>query len=132
MRIKTRTLTLTFDYAIWTSIVIYYLEAFTIPSFATFQKKGQEISSRQDFFKEQQFDLDLWRCDLIINREHQLSRGIHCTKFGNFLATTIFTILSHIASFSCLQHPRNNVYSDRNIGPCFIFALDASTVNGLI
>ena len=35
---------------------------------------------------DQQFDLDLWQCDQKINRGHLLPRGIHFTKFGNFLA----------------------------------------------
>ena len=40
----------------------------------------------QHLFKDQQFDLDFWPCNLKINRELLLSRGIHCTKFGNFQA----------------------------------------------
>ena len=36
--------------------------------------------------KDQRFDLDLWPWDLKINRKHLLSKGIHCTKFGNFQA----------------------------------------------
>ena len=47
---------------------------------------GQKVLSRIFFFKGQQFHLDLWQCDLKINRGHLLSRGIHCTKFGNFQA----------------------------------------------
>ena len=44
--------------------------------------------SRQQYFKDQQFDPDLWPCDLNINRCHLLSGGItcNCTKFGNFQA----------------------------------------------
>ena len=42
--------------------------------------------SRQHFFKDQQFHFALWPCDLSINRGHLLSRGIRCTKFGNFSA----------------------------------------------
>ena len=29
-----------------------------------------------------QFDLDLWTCDLKINRDHILSEGNPCTKYG--------------------------------------------------
>ena len=36
------------------------------------------------FFKDQQFDLHLWPRDLNIIMGHLLSRGIQCTKFGNF------------------------------------------------
>ena len=35
-------------------------------------------------FKDLQFDLDLWPCDLKINRDHLLLRSIHYTKFGDF------------------------------------------------
>ena len=36
--------------------------------------------------ENQQIDLDLWTCDLNINTGHLLSKGISCTKFGNFLS----------------------------------------------
>ena len=115
----------------WTSLgVIYSLEAFNVPSLATFQQRGQQILSIHHLFQDHQFDLDLWPCvlkfnmghllsisstvpslatfhqrgqeilnrrhlykdqqfdlgpcDLKINRGHLISRGIHCTKFGNF------------------------------------------------
>ena len=34
---------------------------------------------------KKQFDIDLWPCDLNINRGNLLARGIHCTKLRNFL-----------------------------------------------
>lgn len=37
-------------------------------------------------YKDLQFDFELWPCDQNINRNHKISRGIHCTKYGNFLA----------------------------------------------
>ena len=36
----------------------------TVPSLATFKQRGQNILSRQHLYKDQQFDLDLWPCDL--------------------------------------------------------------------
>ena len=68
--------------SIW---VIYSLEAFTVPSLAIFQQKWSRDTERTTFFfSDQQLDLDLWPCELKINRGHLLSRGIHSTKFGNF------------------------------------------------
>ena len=46
--------------------------------------RNQEILSRQHFFKDQQYDFDLWPCDLKVNRGPILSRGIHFSMFGNF------------------------------------------------
>ena len=40
----------------------------------------------QQFFKYQQLEFDLCPCDLKINLGQVLSRGIQCTKFGNFTA----------------------------------------------
>ena len=57
--------------------------ASTVPSLAIFSKGGQKILSRQYFFKDQQFDLDVWPRDLKINRHHLLPRGAHCTNFGH-------------------------------------------------
>ena len=41
-------------------------------------------------------ELDLWSCDLKIHWKHLLSRGINCTKFGNFEAkgSKVFIIWS--------------------------------------
>ena len=46
------------------------------------------ILSGHYLYKDQQFDLDLWPCDLKINRGHLhiLPKAIHSTKFGNFQA----------------------------------------------
>ena len=60
-------------YVTWTSIgFIYFLEAFTVPSLATFQQRGQEILRGQFFFKKQQFDLDLvtWKSIGVISRNN--------------------------------------------------------------
>ena len=69
---KPSILTLTFEHVtrklVW---VFYYLGASTI---------GHHL------YKDQQFDLDLWPCDLKISREHLISQGILCTKFDNFQA----------------------------------------------
>ena len=55
----------------------------TVLSLATFQQRGREILSWQHL--SQQFDFDLWPCDLKINRGYKLFKGIHYTKFNNFL-----------------------------------------------
>ena len=68
--------------------VMYSLWASTVPSLATFKHRGQIITGGLHFFKDQQFDLDLWSCGLEIDRGHLhvVPTGIHCTKFGNFQA----------------------------------------------
>ena len=84
LKMKISSLPLTFDMT-WNSIEnIYSLEAFTVPSWATFQQMSQEILSGQYCFNDLQFDLDLWPCDLKIDRGHLLSQSNHCTKFYNF------------------------------------------------
>ena len=71
-------LILIFDHVTWTSIrVIYSLWVFTVPSFATSKQRGQKTLSGQHFFNDQQSDLDLWLCDLKINRGHLLPMGFH-------------------------------------------------------
>ena len=37
-------------------------------------------------------DLDLWSHDLKINREHLLSKGIHCSKFSNYKVIEVLNI----------------------------------------
>ena len=67
----------------WTSIwVIYSLEAITVPSLAK-MITVRDIE-RTTLFSDQHLDLDLWPCELKINRGHLFSRVIHCNKFGNF------------------------------------------------
>ena len=69
----------------WTSLGVFYSQGIsTVLSLANFQLWEQEILKGRCFSNDQQFDLDLWPCDLKINKDHLLSRGIHCTKFGNF------------------------------------------------
>ena len=69
----------------WTSLGVFYSQGTsTVLSLANFQLWEQEILKGRCFSNDQQFDLDLWPCDLKINKDHLLSRGIHCTKFGNF------------------------------------------------
>ena len=84
LKMKINSLPLTFDMT-WNSIEnIYSLEAFTVPSWATFQQRSQEILSWQHFFNDQQFDLDLWPYDLKMDKGHLLSQSNLCTKFYNF------------------------------------------------
>ena len=82
---KISRLTLIFEHVTWTSIrVIYSLKAFLVPSLATFYQRSRAILSWLYFFKDQQFDPDLWPCDLKIIQDHLLARGIHYTKFATF------------------------------------------------
>ena len=37
-------------------------------------------------------ELDLWSHDLKINREHLLSKGIHCSKFSNYKVIEVLNI----------------------------------------
>ena len=87
---KTSSLILISDHVIWTSIgIIYSLWASrsTVPTLATLKQRGQKIFSRQHLNKGQQFDLDLWPCDLKIDRSHLLSWDTTVpVKFGNFQA----------------------------------------------
>ena len=53
--------------------------------FGNFQAWDQIWNGKQ-LYRGQQFDSDLWQCDIKINREHLLSGGIHCANFGNFQA----------------------------------------------
>ena len=45
-----------------------------------------KIPSGQHLYKGEQFNFKPYACDLKINSEHLLSRGIHLAKFGNFEA----------------------------------------------
>ena len=77
--LKTGSLTLTVDHVSSKSIgVIYSIGASTVVNLANFKQRDQEILGGQHF------NIDLWPCDLKINRGHILPRGIICTKFGNF------------------------------------------------
>ena len=74
---------LTLDHVTWKLIgKIYSLGETFEPSLATFKQRDQNTLSGY-LFKNHQYDLDLWPCDLKIKREHPFSRGIQCTKFGN-------------------------------------------------
>ena len=66
--------------AIW---IIFSLKSTNIANILII--KQRVIRSRVDntWDEDQQFDLDIWTCDLKINRGHLLSKGIYCTKFGN-------------------------------------------------
>ena len=60
---------LTFVHETWTSIgVIYLLGASIVPCSRTLKQMGQKILSGQHLNKNHQFYLDLWPCDLKINR----------------------------------------------------------------
>ena len=45
-----------------------------------------KIPSGQHLYKGEQLNFKPYACDLKINSEHLLSRGIHLAKFGNFEA----------------------------------------------
>ena len=45
-----------------------------------------KIPSGHHLYKGEQFNFKPYACDLKINSEHLLSRGIHLAKFGNFEA----------------------------------------------
>ena len=82
---KTSSLTWIFDHVTWKSIGnIYSLPTTTVCKLATSKQRGQKILSGQHLCQNQHFSLEIWPYELKINREHILSRGIHCTKFGNF------------------------------------------------
>ena len=49
-----------------------------------------EERARGHFLQRKNFTPDLWPCDLKINRDHLLSKGIHCTKFGKFQAYWVY------------------------------------------
>ena len=65
-------------------LILKLLRVTSVLSLATFKQRGQKILSGQHFYKDQQFDLDLWQCDLKIDRGHLPSRGIHYTKSSFF------------------------------------------------
>ena len=78
---QTSSLTLTFGHVIWKLFrVIYLLGASIIPSL---QLSGKVVKRfwANFFFKDSHFDLNLWPCDLKINKGHLLSSGIHCRNF---------------------------------------------------
>ena len=50
------------------------LDSSSVPILSNFKKRSQQILSEPHFYKDQQFNLDLWPCDLNINRNHLLSR----------------------------------------------------------
>ena len=73
---KKSSLTLTFEHVtcklIW---IIYLLGATPAPSLVLIKWRGQKVLTVW-------FDLDLWTCDLQINRDHNLIEGNPCTKYG--------------------------------------------------
>lgn len=77
--IWTNNITLTLTFNPWTEKTIE-----NINSLGNYKGIGTFNIEQTTFFKIQQFYLDLWPCDLKVNGEHSNSRGIHCTKFGNF------------------------------------------------
>ena len=52
-------------------------------SLEALMRGSHKILSRQNSYKDLKFDLDLWPCDLKINRQHLISKVSHCTKFDN-------------------------------------------------
>ena len=84
---KISILTLTLNHMTWNSIGnIYSLMPNHWSKFSNHQQGSFKYWSDNIFFKDQQFDLHLWPRGLNIIRGHLLSRGIPCTKFGNFPA----------------------------------------------
>ena len=76
---KTSILTWIFDHVTWKSIGnIYSQWTTTVSKLAASKQRGQKI------WETAQFGLEIWPHELKIDREHKLSRGIHCTKLGNF------------------------------------------------
>ena len=70
-------LTLTYEHVTWKSIGIIYSLVAT-PSLGLIKWYwADNIVGREEWF-----DLDLWTCDLKINRDHLLIEGDPCTKFG--------------------------------------------------
>ena len=75
-------LTLTFEHVTWKSLrIIYSLRATSAPSLVLIMWRGQKILSKYTICSKEWFDLDLWTCDLKINRDHLLIEGNLCTKF---------------------------------------------------
>ena len=58
------------------------LRATPAPSLVLTNWKGQRYWADNTLGLEEWFDLDLWICDLKINRDHILIEGNPCTKFG--------------------------------------------------
>ena len=105
---KTSNLTLTFDHMTWTSTeVIYSLEVFTVPSLYQISTKRSRDIKRTTFFKN--LDLDLWPCELNINRGYLLYRGIHCTKFSIFPAKRSREIEHPLLSLQTNRQVQNNM-----------------------
>ena len=67
----------------WTSIGdIFLLEASTVLSLDTYQRRGEKLLTPKYISKDLQ-QSDLRPCDMKMNRGYLLPRGIHCTKCGN-------------------------------------------------
>ena len=65
-----RSLNLTFNH-------LTFPGAFIKSSLATFKKRSQRILSGHHFYRDQQFDLDIWPRDLKIKKTNLLSSGIY-------------------------------------------------------
>ena len=55
-------------------------------AFGNQQATDYKILNGQHWEDDKQIDLDLWPCDLKSNGKYPLTRGIHCSNFGNFKA----------------------------------------------
>ena len=67
----------------WKSIeIIYSLRATTAPSLELIKRRCQRYWADNTVGSKEWCDLDLWTCDLKINRDHLLIEGNPCTKFG--------------------------------------------------
>ena len=89
---------------------MYSLRAFTIPSLATSNPRV-----RKYWAEDQQFDHELWTCDLKVNRKPLLSWDIHCITFGNFSAKGI----KYWDSITCSTDRPKDRHMQYNMAPIF-------------
>ena len=76
-------LTLTFEQVTWKSIgIIYSLRATPASSLVLISEGVKRYWADKTVGSKEWFDLDLWTCDLKINRDHLLMEGSPCTKSG--------------------------------------------------
>ena len=66
--------------------IIHFLVATTEVNLVTIKQMLYKILSGQYWHEDLYFDLDLWQCELKINREHLLSKGIHYEQFDLHLS----------------------------------------------
>ena len=67
-------------------MIIHSLAITSVPNLVISKQLVHKILNLQHWDDDQQIDLDLWPCGLKSNGKYPLTKGIHCSKFGNFKA----------------------------------------------